>query len=394
MKIWALSLLIVLSITISCGKAPDNSFKISDVNLNIKDIEIIKTKTFEGLFLGGDFDRNEIFIQLTLYPDRNLSIGIIDIETENLKKTFSLRKGGLQSPSDLYNPTYMQFLDNRYYLVDWFDKILVFDYELTYLYTNMFHIARYFIDFYTENGKPFFVIGKRSAGAEINKCFIEIFKMNERKKQGFKRKIGESFHKSLYYTWKSDEKRPQDGVLWSSDWGFEKEGKIYFANGGERQYFVYDLNNESLAAINLDYLQGKKYSDDEARIVGYYKSDGWEERFYAEFNQKILYKALPDKIYYFGFYDVGENKIGIAGDLDLKRMKFRLDIFNANSREYLESIWLPIGHGFFRHLYSDALDFFNERINVDKGIYIWLDLEGEDLEFTTKLTRFRIKNWE
>ncbi len=394
MKIWALSLLIVLSITISCGKAPDNSFKISDVNLHIKDIEIIKTKTFEGLLLGGDFDRNEIFVQLTLYPDSDYSIGIIDIETENQKKTFSLRKGGLQSPSDLFNPTYMQFLDNRYYLVDWFDKILIFDYELTYLYTNMFHISRYFVDFYTKNGELFFVIGKRSIGLEINKCFIEIFKMNERKKQEFKRRIGKYYHKSLYYIGESDEKRLQMGVLWSSNWGFEKEGKIYFANGGERQYFVYDLNNESLTAINLDYLQGKKYSDDEARIVGYYKSDGWEERFYKDFKKKILYKALPDKIYHFGFYDVGENKIGIAGDLDLKRMKFRLDVFNANSREYLGSIWLPIGHGFFRQLHSDERDFFRERINVDRGIYVWLDLEGEDLEFTTKLTRFRIKNWE
>jgi hypothetical protein len=393
-KIWALSLLIVLSITISCGKAPDNSFNISNVNLDIKDIEIIKTKTFEGLLLGGDFDRNEIFIQLTLYPDSNHSIGIIDIETENQKKTFSLRKGGVQSPTDLNNPTYMQFLDNRYYLVDWFDKILVFDYELTYLYTNMFHISRYFIDFYKKNGELFFVIGNRSAGPEMNTCSIEIFKMIERKKQEFKRRIGENYHKSLYYKWESDEKRLHKGVLWSSDWGFEKEGKIYFAHGGERQYFVYDLNNESLAAINLDYLQGKKYSDNEARIVGYYKSNGWEEKFYKDFKQKVLYRALPDKIYYFGFYDVGENKIGIAGDLDLERMKFRLDVFNANSREYLGSIWLPIGHGFFRHLHSDDRDFFRERINVDRGIYIWLDLEGEDLEFTTKLTRFRIKNWE
>ena len=92
----------------------------------------------------------------------------------------------------------------------------------------------------------------------------------------------------------------------------------------------------------------------------------------------------------------GENKIGIAGDLDLEKTNFRLDIFNADSREYLKSIWLPIGHGFLRRLIFNTRGLFLTRIDVDKGIYVWMDVEGEveNIQFTVKLARFKIKNTE
>jgi len=385
-KIWALSLLIVLSITISCGKAPDSSFKISDVNLHIKDIEIISTKMFEGFLLGTDFDRNELYVQ-SLYPDDFYSIGIIDLETGNVIKTFKRRKGSSQSPTDLYNPAYMQFLDNKYYLVDWFHKILVFDHKLSYLYTNIFHIPRYFIDFYKRNGKQFFVLGNRRFRPKKTNCLVEIYQMIERRRQKSRKKLYETSHKALYYTW--DSKRPLYGVLWSSSWGFEKDGKIYFANSNEKQYFVYDLEKENLAAVELHYLKGKKYSDKDAITLCMSKC------YIADFDDdNITLKAHPDKLYYFGFYDVGENKIGIAGDLGLEKTNFRLDIFKADSREYLKSIWLPLGHGFLRRLIFNARGLFLTRIDVDKGIYVWMDVEGEveDFEFTVKLTRFRIKN--
>lgn len=387
MKIKVFSLLIIPFVILVCKKAPDNFAQISKVDLQVKDIEIVSTKMFEGFLLGTDFGRNELYVNLSLYPDDFYSIGIVDMETGNIIKTFKQRKGGFQSSTDLYNPTYMQFLDNRYYLVDWFHKILVFDHKLSYLYTNIFRISRYFIDFYKRNGELFFIIGKRRFRPEKCICSVEIYQMIERRRQKFRKKIYETSHKALYYTW--DSNKPLYGILWSSNWGFEKDNKIYFGNNNKRQYFVYDLKKENLASVELGYLKGKKYSDKDAITLCMLKCD------FTDFHDdNTTFIAHPDKLYYFGFYDVGENKIGIAGGLDIKEMNFRLDIFKADSREYLESIWLPIGHGFLRHLFFNARGLFLTRIDVDRGIFVWLDQEGEDLEFTVKLTRFKIKNTE
>lgn len=384
MKIKVFSLLIIPFVILACKKAPDNISQISKVDLRVKDIEIVSTKMFEGFLLGTDFDRNELYFK-SLYPDDFHSIGIVDIETGNILKILKCRKGGLQSPTDLYDPSYVQFLDNRYYLVDWSHKILVFDHNLSYLYTNIFQIDRYFIDFYKRNGKLFFIMGKRSFRPDKCICSVEIYQMIEGRSQEFRKKIYETSNGALYYTW--DSNKPLYGILWASNWGFEKDNKIYFGNNSQRQYFVYDLENENLASVELNYLKGEKYSDMDAIKLCKKKCD------FVDFhNDKTTFIAYPDKLYYLGFYDVGENKIGIAGGLDIKKMNFRLDIFMADSREYLESIWLPIGHGFLRHLFFTSRGHFLTRIDVDRGIFIWLDQEGEYLEFTVKLTRFKIKN--
>ena len=180
--------------------------------------------------------------------------------------------------------------------------------------------------------------------------------------------------------------KPLYGILWSSNWGFEKENSKYFGNNNEIKYFVYDLEDENLTAVELNYLKGRKYSDNDAITLCKLKCD------FEDFhNKNTTFIAYPDKLYYFGFYDVGEDKIGIVGDLDIERANFRLDIFKVESREYLESIWLPIGHGFLRHLFFTDRGLFLTRIDVDRGIFVWLDQKGKDLEFVVKLTKFKVR---
>ncbi|MBL7129763.1 MAG: hypothetical protein ISS16_12390 [Ignavibacteria bacterium] len=394
-KTKVLSIVLFLSVSImlvSCKKQKTEQ-EINTTNLKIKDTEIIGTKMFKGFFLGADFSRNEMYIRLSKFRDDTHTVGIIDLQTEKIKKTFSLRRGAFEAPGEFSNPTYMQFLDSRYYIVDWFFKIMVFEHELTYLYTTMFRDSkiRYFFDFYKKNGEFFFVIGDRKHGPKESICSVEIYKMIERRNLKLYEKIRKTYHKSLDYS--INTKKTLLGELWSSSWGFEKDGKIYSGNGAERKYFVYDLNQKNLESVQLSFLKAKKYTDNDAKKIIYeiYESGEVYENLGRRFNIKYIPTAYPGKIYYFGFYDVGKNKLGIAGDLDLERMSFRLDIIGADSKEYLESIWLPVGHGFLRHLSEGTRGLFLIRINVDKGIYVWVDNEGEEWDPLVKLTRFKIK---
>lgn len=179
---------------VSCGKQ-EAGWQIPKTNLKIKDADIVGMKIFKGFLLGSDFNRNEIYILLSQFRDSSYTIGIADMETENFTETFNVQKGNFQSPTDYFNPSYMRFLDNRYYIVDWFNKILVFDHEFAHLYTTMFRDVkiRYFFDFYKRNGDYFFVIGEKKTRPKEAICSIYIYKMIERRNLKLCTKIHETY---------------------------------------------------------------------------------------------------------------------------------------------------------------------------------------------------------
>jgi hypothetical protein len=386
--------MLTFPIIISCEKANNTIHQINQIkntNLILKEAEIIEVKTYKGSLLGADLNRNEIYILASPTEEDKYNVEIIDMGQGKAINILKLRKEGFQSPTDVYNPSYMQFLNNRYYLIDQFHKVLVFDQDLAYLQTIMLKGAqpRYFIDFFSRGGDVFFGIGEKHFGLKESKCSIEIYRIIEKTKLELYKNIYETSHRSNNYTRQT--RNIINGVLWSSSWGFEKLGKIYFGNGAENQYFVYDLNSNNLESIKINFLKGNKFSDKDAnKIVNdIYKAGGTYEEIRKRHNLIFKFISYPGIIYYFGFYDVGENKLGFAGDIDLKRMFFRLDIINIDSKDYKESIWLPIGHSFLRMLDENYTGLFQNEINIDKGIFVYTDREEENDESIVKLVRFR-----
>lgn len=390
-------LFIILTST-SCKKH-DIQHHTKEADLKIHDIDIVEQKMFKGLLIGTEFERNEIYIRLSgggdllQRGDPFYRIGVIDTETVEIKKVLNVEGGESQSPTGCTNPVYIDYIDNRFYLVDWFYKTMVRDHEFNHLYTNMFKgiAIRYFIDFYKYNGKAFYVAGIRHTGFENNTCSVELQEIG--KIGGFKshKEVYEINHKGLGYT--ANTKTPLHGELWSSSWGFEKDERVFFCNGAENKYYIYDLNQNNLESIQLNYLIGHKSVDtDSERIINeIYQTREMYEGIEKRYNKKYKFIAHPEKIFIFGFYDVGKNKLGIAGDIDLDKMAFRLDILKSDSGEYLESIWLPIGHGFLRQFAESTRGLFITRINVDKGIYVYMDYPiGEDMEFYMKFFQFEI----
>jgi hypothetical protein len=68
-------------------------------------------------------------------------------------------------------------------------------------------------------------------------------------------------------------------------------------------------------------------------------------------------------------------------------MVFRLDIFNAATLDYIESILLPCGTSFLQSLERGPA-LFPIFIDYDKKTYIWGDWEGEKPDFLVKYSRF------
>jgi hypothetical protein len=366
--------------TVTAGKA-----------LEERAVEILETTAVQEMITGWDREKNEVYIEAIPDDKEKHIIQVIDIDNGKLKNTLEIRRGSFASPTDFYNPTYMEYLDGKYYVVDQSEKVAVFGPGLDHIFSSMHSQLRYFIDFFQCEDKTFFVIASKLPFLKAQGSEIELYGISKHRKPELVETLFKTEFKTIRQLAGNKKKFYYKGMIWPSMCGFEKQGKIFYSAMTENCYYVYDLKTKKTNSVQLTYLKPKTFSDEDAARFGFYKTDGWEERFSRMRKKKVVYRAYPGVIYHFGLYDVGENKIGIVGDLDLDQMKFRLDIIDCNSHKYQESIRLPIGIGFSIILSGSHRGFIQNYIDVDRGIYIWQDIEGENSEYFVKLTKFKIK---
>ncbi|UCH94934.1 MAG: hypothetical protein JSV88_32420 [Candidatus Aminicenantes bacterium] len=136
----------------------------------------------------------------------------------------------------------------------------------------------------------------------------------------------------------------------------------------------------------MAYLKAKKYSQEESEKAANYKN--MDRRIKG---LETVVVPATEATYHQGLYDVGKQKIGIAADIDMNALTFRLDIFDNRTGQYQFSIRLPWGEGFLRRTSSQNLGYLQTYINVDRGLYIWPDLSVDLTEGSVQITRFKIK---
>ncbi|NQT80102.1 MAG: hypothetical protein HQ555_06910 [Candidatus Aminicenantes bacterium] len=375
-------ILILVSFNVSYCKNNENIILNKEKEIKIENIKILDTNFFEGYLVGASFIENEIYSTLLSEQTDEYLIGIFDLETGKLKKKIRMGKGGSQSPTDFFSLQYIQRVNDEHVIIDNVNKIVLFDKNFNLISSKVFFKFRYFVDFYVRRNKLFFVFGNKRYRGTKKICETEIYELTPEKITAFRKILDTTFHKRLYMK----SKNWYFGQFWSSSSGFELNEKIYYSDGSQNFINIYDLNAEKQAKIILPFLKSKKFTDKEATKMGYYKSDGWQD----DSRRKIVYKPFPDNIYHFGIFEVGKNKIGIMGDINLEKMEQRLDILEAETGVYLESIWLPIDNQFNWRISDKARGIHLIYIDINKGVYIWNDYEGEDFYNVVKLTRFKI----
>ena len=375
---------------LACGGTNGPFEFIRGADLVVQDILDDEVRTHEGILRGVNWDRNEAYI-LTRQDDTH-TISIVDLEHNTVVNALHLRRGDSQPPTETANPSHVSYLEGRYYIIDVSEKMLVYDQNLSYLHTVMFKdfMPEHFVKVFSHTGRPHMLIGRYHLDFQGIRCSVEIHEVMDTK-----RLRRENIH-VLRHKLSMDARAYRDrnyilGKLWSSSWGFEKEGKIYFGHGGENRYWVYDIETQLLSGVKPEILKGRRYADEDAEKIVFdiFQQRDMYERLRRRHGSTHKFVAYPDALYHTGIFDIGRDRIGFAGDLDLERMVFRLDIVNIRTHEYEKSIWLPVSSGFLQHLdmtYTGGLDTY---INIDKNIHVYTERDPEEGLSFVKIHRFR-----
>jgi hypothetical protein len=387
MKIIAIFILLLGSLMmISCKDTKHANSDVHKIDAQIEEsiIEIIDQKTIEGYLTGVSWEKNEVYVNSLLPTDNKCITRLINPHTGEHKKNIGFPLGDSQSPKHFTNPSYIEHLDEKYYVFDHLNKIVVHDDHFNYLYTSMFYNPRVFVDFYIYNNNEYFVFGKSRNLGENYRYNIQSYRLLEDNKPELIDQLYETYHESPY---------PRNGSKYyfiiffrSSNWGFEKDGSIFYADNRENKYYRYNLTSKKTSVFEMTYLNAKIFSREEAEKAANYKN----------MNQPIkgletVIVPAAEATYHQGLFDVGKQKIGITADIDMEGLTFRLDIFDSRSGQYLTSIRLPLGEGFLRRTSSRNLGYLQSYINVDRGLYVWSDVACERLESAARVTRFNVK---
>jgi predicted transposase YbfD/YdcC len=366
----------------------------NSLKLKFGKYKLTKYKVVKGEFLGASHEREEYYVidKIASKMENKIIIKVFSINDGNLLNEIKLNKGDIASPSLLCSPTYFQSLDDNYFIYDLTEKIAVFGKDFNWKFSSRFHSNRNFIDFFKDKQKFYFLLGawsKKHNGfdfaVEINE--IQTENNNIVKKTGEIHSFSEKIKRHL--TIKDGVKILGIDYFTPAVYGFEKKGKLLYTITTENKYFIYDLKNKIDKSINLSYLKGKIFKADDAQKAGYYRSDGLEEKRYLKTGLKINYVPYDKEIYHLGMYDVGIDKIGIVGDINLSEMQIRLDILNFEIGEYFESIKLPIGKNFLKGISKFGPQFRPSFFDYAKGVYVWEDKDKNSLESITILTKFK-----
>jgi hypothetical protein len=387
-----LLILIVLIFVSSCSKKFETLEESEEVKLKISKISILKENTYDASYIVG-FNRNskEFYLNLFNKPLNFFKIGIIDVNTGEIKKEFKLSRGSFQSPTDCYSPTYMQQLGDRFYLYDQHHKIMVFNKNLKYLSSSMLHKFHVFVDFFQFQKEIYFFLGKyvyHPNGKSI-KFSYDVYQFLDIEKPKHIETLFKSTYKSQSYLNSREEKKYYfEGNLLPKAFGFEKDGKLFWSDVTQPRYFAYDLKEQKTTLIPLNYLNKKRFTEEDATIAGRYRNTYEEKSIQKKFGRKIKYLPYPGDIYYFGIYDVGKGKIGILGDINLETLEIRLDLFTTQHK-YLESIIFPAGYGTFEKINYSHYCTEKTVIDIDSGIYIFSDKEEVDEQNIVRFIKFK-----
>jgi hypothetical protein len=390
-------LFIALS-TISCKKKSGDSLPV-DIHIQANSLveyeaEITQDKTIDEGVGGWNLAANEIYAGGLDEKIREYYYNVLDIDTLAVKRTLHLPIGDRKSPNCFYSPGFFKYVDGNYFVVDKYDKLVVYDRDFRYLYASMYYQLRDFIDIFKWDNRVMFVIGTKEIKQKNRGSEIQVFTVPEGKRP---EKIDTlTYFEYINFLTKGSQKHQYRAPIAPNTFGFEKDGKVYFNDPMNNAFRVYDLQTKKITKIELSFLKTKKFADKQVSQFAYQFGDRLEADLKKDLGLKIEYKAYPDDRYYFALFDVGKDRIGFVGDIAFDPLyKYRLDVIDCKTFKYIESIWLPIGTGFYyfmNELNSGNATNFHD---LDKGVFIWGDYienkEEEEREYMTHISRFKLK---
>ncbi len=137
----------------------------------------------------------------------------------------------------------------------------------------------------------------------------------------------------------------------------------------------------------MSYLEPLTFTQEDVDAMGNHNNPTWP----ARYKLKPVNFAPLIPVYHFGIYDAGKEKIALIRTLNPRTSEMDVDILDAGTLSYLETIRLPFGRGMIDNNSSDAKGILPTFLNVDEGLYLWNDTEEEDQEDYARIYRFTME---
>lgn len=380
----AILIILLATLTPSCTK------KGTGALLDVREIDILETRTYPGAFIGSNLADNEIFTRTEDYDSNQFVISIIDIDAPEIPKLFKLPIGDSASPTEFALPTHLRRLDGKLCIADAYSKTVVLDNHFNQLYSGMFNHINYFIDYFQHNGELLLLVGYPKIGEGQRLANVELYTLQKNKPPVLKKTL-DSIPIPILPLGSNTGKEVQFGPIWPTVRGFEKQGKIYWSCGSRNYYSIYDIATGAQTTVQLPYLIPKRFTQEEINQLGDMTIGLHKAKLMKRVGRKIIYIPYEAPFYHLGLHDLGPNQIGIIANLDIPQKKFRLDIIDQKTGRAVSSIHLPAGYRFLREISDKPKGLPTMAINIPNGLYTYCDIKGEDNSEVLRLTRFKTK---
>ncbi len=332
-----------------------------------------------GRLLGMSREREEYYVvdSISSKLENRILLQIHQLKDGALKETVHLKYGDCASPSELCDPTFVQYHDNKFFIYDVNKKISVFDSRFTWLFSSRYYRSRHFVDFFGKEPNYKFVLGASVIkGDKIDlSVLLNSFGDNHLVENEITIETYSSEYKRKRYT-KNGTQFVDFPYFIPMVSGFQQNGKIIYSINTKNIYTIYDPLDGSKKVVPVPKLKGKLFSENDAKLAGYFKTDGFEER-KKKSGLVIRYSPHHEKVYHLGMHNVGENQLGFISDLNCESMLMQIDIFNCQTGKYIKQVNLPVGKNFTSAISIYGPGFRHTFFDFDRGVYIWQDVNNE-----------------
>lgn len=402
-------LIIVLLILISCcHKGKDitkKEYKTIEVKARksiVYDTSVTEKRIYRNQFGGITEDKNEFYIidYLSQQENKKILLKIMDIQSNEVKKTVTLMAGTYKAPNEFSPPIgRISCFNEKYYVFNY--KVSIFNEKFDYQDCCVIRdIDVNFLDYLQIEQKLYLLIGSKSyedkgiitsaitnriAVYELNagrpvrkvKIILDEFKNISRFKT-----IAKEMGKTNFYM----------NYFAPQSYGFTLDNSICYGVNTRPGFFVYNLSSGEKRFIKLSWLKPKTFTDRQALDIGTFKTRNLnDKKSFKARGFKAIYKSCKEnKLYFLWLLKGSGNTVNIITDIDTKESKFKVDVVKFPTGELLKRFTLPYGQHFTRMLFYSRSSIPQFYIDHEKGIYIYGDRD-EDWNELVRYCRFEIK---
>ena len=387
-KRW-LPILLVILLLACCGEkvnTPENTetFKTESVTLNVKECRLADIQSYEQHLGGVSEEKGEFYVfdYVSEREEDNICVRVVNIETGELSSTWRLKRGDRQSPDEFKEiiPS-VKFFKDRYFVFG--NKVAAFDDNFNFKFSSFFKADKWeFVDYILYEGKTHFLLGNSIDKFDSRRFEVLLYELKETSRS-VKKSILFAIDVDLSGMKNTSEmdpltKKRRYNVYYfrPKPFGFVKKGNIFYSVNTKNGYYIYNPGENKTRFIELSFLKQKKYTDEDAKRIGLYRTQDFNEKFKS--GSRFFYKASSLPVYFLWMLDAGTDKIAFIGGIDTKQMTARFDILHAETGSYIGSVNLPVGQHFAAGMKMYRPSFPQIHLLYDKGIYLWGERVSED----------------